>query len=162
MDKNQALAICEKYLPVWLRFKKDSTTKENSPAMWNELNTVHRFALGQFADMGCNDCIVGMFKKVFLWYEREIATQPKPVIEEPKEEAKPVDPTKNVQMTFPETPKQVDLSTKTYTELMDIAKSIKIYNTFTKETTKLVIEKNISKANLIKLIKDSNVSNISI
>jgi len=62
--------------------------------MWNELNTVHRFAFGQFADMGCNDCIIGMFRKVFMWYEREMEK----VVE-------PVEPTKNVQMTFPETPK---------------------------------------------------------
>lgn len=95
MDKDQALAICVKYLPVWLRFKKDSTTERgNSPAMWNELNTVHRFALGQFADMGCNDCVIGMFTKVFMWYEREMAK----AVETPK----PVEPTKNVQMTFPE------------------------------------------------------------
>jgi len=100
MDKDQALAICVKYLPVWLRFKKDSTTERgNSPAMWNELNTVHRFALGQFADMGCNDCIIGMFRKVYTWYEREME------LEKVVKEFKPVEPTKNVQMTFPETPK---------------------------------------------------------
>jgi len=100
MTHEQALAICEKYLPVWLRFKKDSTTERgNSPLMWNELNTVHRFALGQFADMGCNDCIVEMFRKVYGWYEREMEAKP-------VEEVKPIEPTKNVQMAFPETTKQ--------------------------------------------------------
>lgn len=127
MDKNQALAICEKYLPVWLRFKKDSTTKDNGMQMWNELNTVHRFAFQQFADLGCNDCIIGMFRSVFTWYERE--------------SAKAVEPTKSVPMSFPAT--EVDLTTKTYPELITMARDKNI-----------ATKRNISKSELIELIRN--------
>ena len=133
MTKEQALDICKKHLPVWLRYKKDSTTTDNSPTMWNELNTVHRFAFGQFESLGCNDCLSSMFRKVYAWYERE-ASQPE-VIE----------PTKNVVMTFPhiERPiETIDLTKNTYAELLAMAKKLE-----------LPLTRNISKTDLIGLIQ---------
>lgn len=94
MDKDKALEICRKHLPVWLRYKKDSTTTDNSPQMWSELNLVHRFAFQQFEDLGCNDCISTMFRRVYAWYEREMAQ----VKEDPKTET----PNTSIKMTFPE------------------------------------------------------------
>lgn len=131
MDKNQALEICKNHYPVWERFKKDSTTRDNSPNMFNELNLVHRFVFGYFADMGCSDCIREMFKMVFNWYERELV------------KAKESEPLKMVHITMPETPKEVtDLSNKTYKELLGIAKDRDIK-----------LEHNVSKKKLIELLK---------
>jgi hypothetical protein len=139
MDKDKALATCEKYLVVWTRYKKDSTAKENSPNMWSELNIVHRFVYGHFEDMGCNDCIARMFRQVFAWYERETN--------------KPVEPTKNVQMTFPETtketaetPQATNLDDLTFKEIMNKAKSI----------PNIKLPRNAVKQQLIDIIKTNS------
>lgn len=130
MTKEEALKLCEKHLVVWQRYKKDSTTTDNSPSMWGDLNLVHRFVYGQFENLGCSDCYSSLFRKVYRWYEAEINGTQK--VE-----------TKSVFMAFPEQEKPLDLSGKTYQELINIAREKKIPT-----------ERNIAKAKLITLIQN--------